>query len=60
MNEWMAEWDGDNNDFNFHPYDSSYEPPKNPKWKIFGIVSDEFVSNYLEHEHERRTAGACR
>ena len=60
MNDWMAEWDGENEVINFHPYDSSYEPPKNPKWKVLGKVTDEFVSNYLEHEHERLTAGACR
>jgi hypothetical protein len=57
---WMAEWDGDTNDLNFQPYDKSYSPPKNPRWKVLGKVTDEFVLNYIENEHERRTAGACR
>ena len=56
----MAEWDGDHESLNFHPLDGSYEPPKNPKWKVLGKVTNEFVANYLEHEHERSLARACR
>lgn len=60
MTEWMAEWDGDHESLNFHSLDGSYEPPKNPKWKVLGKVTNDFVANYLENEHERSLARACR
>ena len=33
MIEWMAEWDGDNNDLNFQPLDGDYHPQRIPSGK---------------------------